>query len=69
MIEEADEPELATTTGQDLLSVVISPADIEGDLDTAGAVEADLEAGADLGGDLGVEPLGATPTPETPPAT
>jgi len=67
--EEADDPEMAGSTGQDLRSVGISPADIEGDIDTAGAVEADAEAG-DLGADLDVGIAGATPTPtpETPPA-
>ena len=66
--EEADEPEMANSTGQDLRSVGISPADIEGDIDTAGAVEADLEGGDELGGDLGATVPDATPTAETPPA-
>jgi len=65
--EEADEPDAPGATGQDLRSVGISPADIEGDLDTAGAVEADLEGGDVT--DLGATTPGETPTPETPPAT
>ena len=64
--EEAAEPDMPSTTGQDLRSVGINPADIEGDLDTAGSVEADLEGG-DLDADLGAEPVGATPTAEAPP--
>ena len=66
--EEADEPEMASSTGQDLRSVGISPADIEGDLNVAGDVEAEAEGGDELGGDLGAPVTGATPTAETPPA-
>ena len=66
--EEADDPEMATSTGQDLRSVGISPSDIEGDLNVAGDVEAEAEGGDELGGDLGAPVTGATPTAETPPA-
>jgi len=59
--EEADEPEMATSTGQDLRSVGISPADIESDINVAGDVEADLEAGAETGGEA--EPAPIEPTP------
>jgi hypothetical protein len=60
--EETDQPEMSTTSGQDLRSVGINPADMESDLEVADNVEADIDAttdtGLDLGGDVtaGVEP-------------
>jgi len=42
--EERDEPELSTTTGQDLRSVGVSPADIESDITTGEELGVGLEA-------------------------
>jgi len=56
--EERDEPELQTTQGQDLRSIGITPAGIEGDINTGEEL-----AGGDM--DLGGAPpeAGAAPTP------
>ena len=62
--EERDEPEMEGSGGQELRSVGISPADIEGDIDVGTNLDIPGEEGAvDLGAEAGVEP-----TPETPPA-
>jgi hypothetical protein len=53
--EERDEPELQTTQGQDLRSVGITPAGIEGDIATGEEL-----AGAEMGAEAGVPQGGAT---------
>jgi hypothetical protein len=51
--EERDEPELSTTTGQDLRSVGVSPADIESDITTGEEIGAGLEAPGGIPGGTG----------------
>jgi hypothetical protein len=51
--EERDEPELSTTTGQDLRSVGVSPADIESDITTGEEIGAGLEAPGGIPGGAG----------------
>jgi hypothetical protein len=51
--EERDEPELTTTTGQDLRSVGVSPADIESDITTGEEIGAGLEAPGGIPGGAG----------------
>jgi hypothetical protein len=51
--EERDEPELTTTTGQDLRSVGVSPADIESDITTGEEIGAGLEAPGGIPGGVG----------------
>jgi len=64
--EESDDPELTPTTGQDLRSVGISPADMEGDIDIGTNLDIPGEEG-DLGGEAPDLGTGAEPTPLTPP--
>ena len=63
--EERAESEPLTPSGADMRSVGVTPGNIEGDLETAGDLEADLEA-PDI-----TEPLGdeTPPGAETPPGT
>ena len=67
--EERDEPEGIGTTGSDLRSVGISPADMETDIDAG--TELDLGAEGELGAEAGATPdIGAgAPPAETPPTT
>ena len=63
--EERDEPEADASTGQDLRSVGISPADIESDIEGAETID----TGAELGGEPGSEPgaeLGGDAVPGAP---
>jgi hypothetical protein len=66
--EERDEPEIEASGGQELRSVGISPADIEGDIDVGTNLEISGEEGEGL--DLGGEapPEAGAPASETPPA-
>jgi hypothetical protein len=65
--EERDEPELVTTQGQDLRSIGITPAGIEGDIAT-GEELAGAEGGANVGGPEGGMPGAPTTAPGTAPA-
>jgi len=66
--EENDEPEMSSNGGQELRSVGISPADIEGDIDVGNNLEVPGEEGLDLlGGETPDVGAGAEPTPLTPP--
>jgi hypothetical protein len=68
--EERDEPELSTTSGQDLRSVGIRPGDIESDISMGDELAAGgLEPGG-VPGAITPAPTGAAPTPGVvPPGT
>ena len=61
--EERDEPEMEASGGQELRSVGISPADIEGDIDIGSNLDVPDEGAVDIGAEAGAEPA-----PEVPPA-
>ena len=54
--QEREESLPPTTTGQDLRSVGVTPADFEGDIETGQELAGLGEPGAELGGELGVAP-------------
>jgi len=65
--EERDEPEMEGSGGQELRSVGISPADIEGDIDIGSNLDVPGEGeGLDLGGET--PPDAGAGAPEAPPA-
>ena len=61
--EERDEPEMEASGGQELRSVGISPADIEGDINVGTNLDIPGEEGVDIGAETGAELA-----PEVPPA-